>query len=121
MISNLAMSTTHNLNLFTAKGGVWDHYIPYMTLSESNFYYNKHFQVEFGSYVQASEVNDPNDTNHPRTLDGIYLCLAPNLKSGYQIMDLWTKKLITITKSFRYTYHRYCDQHCQKNYVEAGF
>ena len=50
-----------------------------MIMSQMNWGYNKHFQFEFGDYGQASQVNDPNNTNRTRTLDGIYLCPAPNL------------------------------------------
>ena len=71
------------------------HYSPHMILSQSNSDYNKHFQIEFGTYVQASQVNDPNNTNHPRTLDGIYLCPAPNLQGGHQIIDLQTGQFFT--------------------------
>ena len=68
---------TKILNVFTAKGGVSSHYIPHITMSQVNCYYKKHYQVELGAYVQASQVNDPKNKNRPRTLDGIYLCPAP--------------------------------------------
>ena len=87
-----------NLNLFPAKGGVSDNYIPHMNMSQKNWYYNKNFQVGFGAYVQALQVNDPNNTNIQRTLDGIYLCPAPNFQYGHHITELRTGKLIKIPK-----------------------
>ena len=74
-----------------------------MILSQKNWDYNKHLQVEFSSYVQASQVNDPKNATHPRTLDGMYLCPAPNFQSGNQIMNLWMVKLITRPKLFEIT------------------
>ena len=78
MIHYLEMNVTRNLDFFPPKGGLLAHYIPHLIMSQSNWIYNKHFQVEFSSYVQSSQANDPNNTNFLRTLDGIYLCLAPN-------------------------------------------
>ena len=87
MIRHLAMNGTQHLNLFPTKGVVLYHYIQHMILSQRNLDYNKQFQVEFGAYVQASQVNDPNNTNNHRTLDGIYLC--PYLIFRVEIR-LWT-------------------------------
>ena len=84
-----------------SKGGVLDHYIPHMIISHSNWYYNKHHQVKFGAYVQASQVNDPKNTKFPRTLDEIYSCPAPNFQGGYHIMELWMGQLITSQKVFK--------------------
>ena len=69
-----------------------------MIISQRYWDYNKHYQVELFSYVKASQVNDTNNTNFPRTLDGIYLCPAPNLQGGNHVMDLRTVKLITRPK-----------------------
>ena len=98
MIRHLPMNVNRNLNLFPAKGGGLAHYIPHMILSLSKWDYNKQCQVEFSAYLQASQVNYPKNTNLPRTLDGIYLFLAPHLQGGNQIMDLWTVQLIKIPK-----------------------
>ena len=94
MIRHLAMNVPQNLNIFPAKVVVPDHYIPHMILSQSNWYYKKYFQVAFSSYVQASQVDDPNNTNHLRTLDEIYLCLAPNFQGIHQITELRMGQLI---------------------------
>ena len=73
MIRHLAMKVTSDLNLFPTKNGVSDYYSPNVILSRRNLDYKKHCRYEFGSYVQASQVNTPSNTNRPRTLDGIYL------------------------------------------------
>ena len=69
-----------------------------MIMSHMNWDYNKYYQVEFGAYVQESQFNYPNNTNFPRTLDGIYLCPVPNLQGGHHITYLRTGQLITIPK-----------------------
>ena len=67
-------------------------------MSQSNWDYNKHFQVEFGDFVQASQVNIPKNINRPRKLDEIYLYLVPNLRGGNWIIDLRKVQLITRPK-----------------------
>ena len=98
MIHHLAMNIMKNLSLFPSKGGASAQHTPHMILSQRNSDYNKHLHVEFGAYVQASQGNDPKNTIHLRTLDGIYLCPAPNLQGVYQIMDLRTGQSIKIPK-----------------------
>ena len=88
MIRHLAMNLRLNYNLFPAKGGVSSHYNSYMILPQKNWDYKKHWQVEFGAYVHASQANDPNNTDSLRTLDEIYLCFAPNFQGGHHIMNL---------------------------------
>ena len=63
----------------------------------------KYFQVELCAYVQASQVNVPTNKNCTRTLDGIYLFPAPNMKGGNHIMDLRTGQLIKILKAVEIT------------------
>ena len=95
MIRHLAMNVTQNLNLFPEKGGALAHYRPHMILSQRNCDYNKHCQVEFGSYIQTSQVNNQKNNNIPRTLDGIYLCPTPTFKGRHQITNQQMGKLIT--------------------------
>ena len=76
------------------------HYTPHTILSKRNWDYNKHCQVEFVAYIQASQVNEPNNNNRPRTLDGIYLCPAPNSQGGHHIMGMQMVQYITGPKLF---------------------
>ena len=98
MVCHLEINVNRNLNVFTDNRGVLAHYIPPMILSHMNWDYNKHFQVEFGASVQAPQVNHPNNTTHIRTPDRIYLCHAPNLQGGHQIMDRRIGRLIIRSK-----------------------
>ena len=96
MLHYLAMNVTQSLNFFLTKEEY--HYILHIILSRRYWDYNKHFQVEFSACVQAPHVNDTKNKNILRTLYGIYLCPAPNFQGGHQIMDLRTRKFITIPK-----------------------
>ena len=69
-----------------------------MIISQRGWDYNEHYHVDFFSYVQESQVYDTNNTNFPRTLDGMYLCPTPNLQGGNQDMDLRTVQLVTRPK-----------------------
>eukprot|EP00980_Cylindrotheca_fusiformis_P014978 scaffold4100_cov63-Cylindrotheca_fusiformis.AAC.1 len=92
------MVSTRNINMFPAKGGISSHYSPHMILSHRNIDFKKHCQIEFGSYVQASQENDPTNTNRARTIDGIYLCPVNNIQGGHEIMDLSTGRVIVRPK-----------------------
>ena len=68
MISHLAMNMRQILNMFPSKGGFLAHYNSHIIMSQRNWDYNKHYHVEFGTYVQASQVNYPKNINLPRHL-----------------------------------------------------
>jgi hypothetical protein len=59
MLKYLSMVSTHQLNLFPAKGGVSAYLSPYMIMTGRNLDFLKHCQVTFGTYVQANQENDP--------------------------------------------------------------
>ena len=98
VIHHLVMNVTQIFNLFPSEGGVLACYRQHMLMPQSILDYNKLFLVEFGAYVQVSQVNNTKNTNRPRTLDGIYLFSAPNLQGGHHTMDLWMGQLITVPK-----------------------
>eukprot|EP00980_Cylindrotheca_fusiformis_P020829 scaffold7825_cov87-Cylindrotheca_fusiformis.AAC.3 len=99
LIRYLAMVSTRSINMFPpAKGGISAHYSPHMILSHRNVDYKKHCQIEFGSYVQASQDNDPTNTNRACAIDGIYLCPTNIIQGGHEIMDLSTGRVIVRPK-----------------------
>ena len=73
MLKHLAMTSANQLNLFPAKGGISECLSPHMIMMKRNIDYNKHCQCTLGAYVQAYQVNDPMNTQAPRTIDVIYL------------------------------------------------
>ena len=98
MVHHSGMNVMQNLNMFSSKGEVQAHHSQHMIFSQSNWYYNKHFNVGLGAYVQASQFNDPKNTTYPKTLDGIFLCPAPILQGGHQIMNLCKIQFFTRPK-----------------------
>ena len=98
MIRYLAMKVTSDLNLFPVKGGVSDFYSPNVILSKRNLDFKKHCLHEFGSYVQASQVNHPSNSNRPRTIDAIYLRPTKTIQGGHEVLDLRSQRVITRQK-----------------------
>jgi hypothetical protein len=98
MLRYLSMVSTHQLNLFPAKGGVSAYLSPYTIMTGRNLDYDKHCQVPFGAYVQANQENDPTNTQAPRTIDAIYLRPMNNKQGGHELMNLRTGLMITRNK-----------------------
>jgi hypothetical protein len=95
MMKYLSMVSTHQLNLFPAKGGVFAYLSPHVLLTGRNLDFEKHCQVSFGAYVQANQENDPTNTQAPRTIDTIYLRPMMNKQGGHELMNLQTGMMIT--------------------------
>ena len=57
--------------------------------------YKKHCTMEFGTYVQAHNKNDPSNNNIEQSIDGIYLRPNENIQGGHLIMNLNTGKIIS--------------------------
>jgi hypothetical protein len=95
MIKVLAMECTKRLNYFPPKGGVSPYYSPRMILHQENLDYAKHCRVPFGTYIQAHQEPSPTNTQHPRTLDCLYMRYLSNKQGGHELLDLRTGRLIT--------------------------
>jgi hypothetical protein len=95
MLKYLSMVSTHQLNLFPAKGGVSAYLSPHVIITGRNLDFDKHCQVPFGSYVQVNQENDPTNTQAPRTIDAIYLRPMKNRQGGHEVMNLMTGQVIT--------------------------
>ena len=63
MIHFLAMVNTKTLNLFPVKHRISVHFSPHMLMMQRKFDYKNHCVCKFDTYVQASQVNDPNNIN----------------------------------------------------------
>ena len=66
-----------------------------MLVAQKVLDYKKHFQHEFGEYVQAMHENDPTNAMTEWSIDGIYLHPNMNQQGGHVIMNLNTGKIIT--------------------------
>jgi hypothetical protein len=80
MVKILTMECAKKLNFFPPKGGILPYYSPRMILHQESLDYSKHCSIPFGSYVQAHNEPDPKNTQHPRTLDCIYLRYVDNVQ-----------------------------------------
>jgi hypothetical protein len=94
MVKILAMECAKKLNFFPPKGGISPYYSPRMILHQQSLDYSKHCYYPFGSYVQAHNEPDPKNTQHPRTLDCIYLRYVDNDQGGHHLLDLRTGRTI---------------------------
>jgi len=65
MLRYLAMTCTAQLNFFPAKGGILEHFSPYMIMIGRAIDFHKHCSVSFGEYVQAANNPQPTNTNVP--------------------------------------------------------
>jgi hypothetical protein len=89
------MVSTHQLNLFPAKGGVSAYLSPHVIMTGRNLDFEKHCKVPFGTYVQANQENLPTNTQAPRTIDAIYLRPMSSKQGGHELMNLQTGMVIT--------------------------
>ena len=94
MIKILVMECAKKLNFIPPKGGISPYYSPRMILHQQNLDYAKHCSVAFGSYVQAHTEPEPKNTQHPRTIDCIYLRYVDNAQGGHHLLDLRTRRTI---------------------------
>jgi hypothetical protein len=94
MVKILTMECAKKLNFFAPRGGISPYYSPRMILHQQSLDYNKHCSFPFGSYVQAHTEPDPKNTQHPRTLDCIYLRYVDNDQGGHHLLDLRTGRTI---------------------------
>ena len=62
--------------------------------------YTKHYPVPFGTFVQASQENNPTSTPQPHTLDCIYLHFLSNQQCGHKLLHLGTGRVITCRTIF---------------------
>jgi hypothetical protein len=95
MVKILAMESTKKLNFFPPSNGLSPYYSPRMIIHQENLDFHKHCMIPFGTYIQAH--NEPVNLNsqHPRTLDCVYLRYLNNKQGGHELLDLQTGSIIT--------------------------
>jgi hypothetical protein len=59
-----------------------------MIIHQKSLDYETHCSLPFGSYVQVHTKPDPKNTQHPHTLDCIYLRYVDNNQGGHHLLDL---------------------------------
>ena len=82
------------LNMFPAKG-VITNASPRNLMTGIKLDYNKHFRLQFGSYVQVHDEPSLTNSSNTRTIGAITLGPTGNLQGGYKFLNLRTGKKIT--------------------------
>jgi hypothetical protein len=88
MVKILTMECAKKQNSFPPKGGISPYYSPRVILPKQALEYIKNCTIPFASYVQAHTKPDPKNTQHPRTLDCLYLRYVDNNQGGHEVLDL---------------------------------
>jgi hypothetical protein len=66
-----------------------------MIIHQENLDFHKHCMIPFGTYIQAHNQPANLNSQHPRTLDCIYLRYLNNKQGGHELLDLQTGSIIT--------------------------
>ena len=101
MTRHATMIAAANFNHFPAKGGVSSYYSPHVILGKKPLNHAKHCKHNFGSHVQGFHENNPTNTQHQRTVSGIYLRNVPSSLSSHEIVNLETdlvNKVVKVTE-----------------------
>jgi hypothetical protein len=83
----LAMESTRKLHFFPPTNGMSPYYSPHMIIYQENLVYAKHCAIPFGTYVLAHTEAMRTNTQHPRTLDCIYLQYLSNKQGGHERLE----------------------------------
>jgi hypothetical protein len=86
MIIEMAHASVIWLNMFPASDGVSDVLSPRGLVVGLRLDYNKHCQLEFGTYAQIHKEHDNSMVS--RTLGAIALCPTRNAQGGYYFLSL---------------------------------
>jgi hypothetical protein len=95
MIKILAMESTKTLNFFPLSNDLSPYYSPRMIIHQENLDFNKHCMIPFGAYIQAHNEPVNSNSQHPRTLDCVYLRYLNNKQGGHELLDLQTGTIIS--------------------------
>jgi hypothetical protein len=90
MITHMVADVTRCLNQFPWKNGVSDTMSPTSILTGAAIPDFNNMQLEFGTYVQVFEDNDPTNTPKARSLGAIALNPTGNAQGDYFFMSLAT-------------------------------
>ena len=92
LIQELIYHAAKGLNQFPTKNGISDTLSPLTIITDrANPVYNG-LKLEFGSYVQIFEDNDPSNTTTSQNTGAIVLNLMGNAQGDYHFMSLATGK-----------------------------
>jgi hypothetical protein len=95
MVTEIAKKGTQDLNMFPNAHGVCEHVSPLSLVTGKNTPDYNSMKIEFGSYAQVFEDNDPTNTNKARTVGAIALTATGNTNGDHYFMSLATGSRIS--------------------------
>ena len=90
MTTSIVLFCGRMLNTFPSKGGVSDCFSPHMLLTGENLDAKKDLLLEFSSYCQVHENEDPRNTMVARTQAALSMGPSGNKQGGQSFMSLHT-------------------------------
>ena len=91
----LVMGCAFGLNLFAPTGSSSKFYSPFQLMHDKVLDFKRYCAIPFGSYVLAPSGHLKTNTQQARMLDCIYLRPTAHDRSGVELFDLYSKKVIT--------------------------
>ncbi|CAJ1953833.1 unnamed protein product [Cylindrotheca closterium] len=85
------------LNVFPQKDSISSHFSPQQLIDNVNINYKSDMVAELGQYVHAIGT-DSNNSMEPRSIEAIYIEPTKGQRTGHQVLNLNTKKMISRPK-----------------------
>ncbi|CAJ1929247.1 unnamed protein product [Cylindrotheca closterium] len=85
------------LNVFPEKDSISSHFSPQQLIDNVNINYKSDMVAELGQYVHAIGT-DSNNSMEPRSIEVIYIEPTKGQRTGHQVLNLNTKKMISRPK-----------------------
>jgi hypothetical protein len=95
MVKILAMESTKKLKFFPPLNGLSPYYSPRMIIHQENLDFHKHCMIPFETYIPAHNESANLNSQHPRTLNCVYLRYLNNKQGGHELLNLQTGSIIT--------------------------
>ncbi|CAJ1966093.1 unnamed protein product [Cylindrotheca closterium] len=85
------------LNVFPQKDSITSHFSPQQLIDNVNINYKSDIVAELGQYVHAIGT-DSNNLMEPQSIEAIYIEPTKGQRTGHQVLNLNTKKMISRPK-----------------------
>ena len=94
VVINLVQFATMWLNAFPSKSGISSKYSPREIVHRTKLSWEKHCQLDFGTYCEVHDEKDPTNDNVPRSHEGIALGPTGNFNGTYKFFCLKTGRVL---------------------------
>jgi len=93
----IASRAAELMNIFPAKGGISSHFSPQQIIERVNIDFKNDMVAEMGQYVHAIGT-ETNNTMAPRSIEAIYIGPTKGQRTGHQVFNLHTKRILSRPK-----------------------